>query len=198
MERLPAFLKDRYAADFHSADATFYHGRVAATTTAREKHWARWRAYVAPLGVDPYMRDTPYEHRARVLTGFAARVRSGYYGRGHQVCSGTVATAITAVGTTISLAMGLNPTKDGASDKLIPRLAQILQGWKAQDPPVIGKLPIEIDNPEFLTRIGQLPQANELDSAIGDLTLIAFYYLLRVGEYTVKSTRNNTKQTVQF
>jgi hypothetical protein len=28
--------------------------------------------------------------------------------------------------------------------------------------------------------------------------MIAFYYLLRVGEYTVKGSRNNTKQTVQF
>ena len=34
--------------------------------------------------------------------------------------------------------------------------------------------------------------------AIGDLSLIAFYYLLRIGEYTIKGTRNNTKQTVQF
>ena len=37
-----------------------------------------------------------------------------------------------------------------------------------------------------------------LDQAIGDLTLIAFYYLLRIGEYTIKGTRNKTKQTVQF
>jgi hypothetical protein len=34
--------------------------------------------------------------------------------------------------------------------------------------------------------------------AIGDLTLIAFYYLLQIGEYTVKGKRNNLKQTVQF
>jgi hypothetical protein len=42
------------------------------------------------------------------------------------------------------------------------------------------------------------PGANDLDKAIGDLTIIAFYYLLRVGEYTIKNKRNNTKQTVQF
>ena len=28
--------------------------------------------------------------------------------------------------------------------------------------------------------------------------MIAFYYLLRVGEYTVMGSRNNTKQMVQF
>jgi hypothetical protein len=38
--------------------------------------------------------------------------------------------------------------------------------------------------------------------AIGDLSLIAFYYLLRMGKYTVKRQRDHTKrakkQTVQF
>jgi hypothetical protein len=36
------------------------------------------------------------------------------------------------------------------------------------------------------------------EKASGDLLLIAFYYLLRIGKYTVKGKRNNTKQTVQF
>jgi hypothetical protein len=33
---------------------------------------------------------------------------------------------------------------------------------------------------------------------IGDLALIAFYYLLHVGKYSVKGKCNNTKQSVQF
>ena len=74
----------------------------------------------------------------------------------------------------------------------------MLAGWKKVDPPTVKKLPIAIDIPELLSAVGQLPDANELDKAIGDLTIIAFYYLLRVGEYTVKGHRNNTKQTVQF
>ncbi len=40
--------------------------------------------------------------------------------------------------------------------------------------------------------------ATELDRAVGDLALVAFYYLLRIGEYTTKGKRNETKQTVQF
>ncbi len=41
-------------------------------------------------------------------------------------------------------------------------------------------------------------EARELDPAVGDLTLIAFYYLLRIGEYTTKGARNNSKQTEEF
>ena len=40
--------------------------------------------------------------------------------------------------------------------------------------------------------------ATELKKAVGDCTLIVFYFLLRVGEYTVKSNRNDSKQTKQF
>ena len=33
---------------------------------------------------------------------------------------------------------------------------------------------------------------------MGDLDLIAMYYILRVGEYAVKKHKNETKQTEQF
>ncbi len=86
----------------------------------------------------------------------------------------------------------------GAQDKLIPRLAQMMDGWRKEDPPTIKKLPVGIDIPEYISLCSLRPLATEHDRAAADLILIAFYYLLRVGEYTMKSTRNNTKQTVQF
>ena len=33
---------------------------------------------------------------------------------------------------------------------------------------------------------------------MGDLVIVAMYYMLRAGEYTVKRRRNETKQTRQF
>lgn len=74
----------------------------------------------------------------------------------------------------------------------------MLDGWRKHDPPTSKKLPVEADVPEYLCKLGSSPQATELERAVGDLTVIAFYYLLRVGEYTCKGARNNSKQTVQF
>ena len=74
----------------------------------------------------------------------------------------------------------------------------MLEGWKQEDPPTLKKLPVEADIPEYIANIGYLPGATKTQKAIGDLVLIAFYYLLRVGEYTTKATRNNSKRTVQF
>jgi hypothetical protein len=74
----------------------------------------------------------------------------------------------------------------------------MLDGWRKTDPPPTKKLPVEADVPEYLCHMGQAKSATPLEAAVGDLTLVAFYYLLRVGEYTSKGSRNSTKQTVQF
>jgi hypothetical protein len=106
--------------------------------------------------------------------------------------------AITAVGQEIALASGCNPTKLTGSEKLIPQLQQIYDGWRKEDPPTIKQLPVEADVPEFVARRGLDPLASELDRVVGDMILVAFYYLLRIGEYTSKGKWNDTKQTVQF
>jgi len=93
---------------------------------------------------------------------------------------------------------GTNPTKSLGSEKFLYPLQVMLDGWRKVDPPTMKKLPIEVDIPELLANLGRKPDASPKDKAVGELTLIAFYYLLRVGEYTCKGTRNETKQTVQF
>ena len=74
----------------------------------------------------------------------------------------------------------------------------MLDGFRKADPPTTKQLPVEADVPKYLVKLGQDPEARELDLAIGDLTMIAFYYLLRIGEYTTKGSRNNSKQTQEF
>jgi hypothetical protein len=140
VDGLPPGLQDSYVRDFRLADETFRAGRLAVTSIARETRWQHWTTYLAPMGFDPYLQSTtfeqrqhwttylapmgfdPYlqsttfEQRIRSLTGFAQRVRTGYYGEGRQVQAATVTDAITAVGQTISLAIGHNPTKVIGSD----------------------------------------------------------------------------------
>ena len=43
--------------------------------------------------------------------------------------------------------------------------------------------------PEFLAELGMKKDATEMVKAVGDCAVIALYYLLRVGEYTVKKTK---------
>lgn len=123
--------------------------------------------------MDHYLQGTPYINQVHLLTGFAAFVRSGGTGRRCQVATQTVSTALTAIGQTIALAIGLS-----GSEKLIPRLSQMLDGWQKDNPATAKKLPVKADVPAYLCRLGAVPTATALEQAMGDLTLIAFYYLL--------------------
>ena len=62
----------------------------------------------------------------------------------------------------------------------------MLDGMRKVDPPTQKELPVEADVLEFLVQKSLLGKATEHEKAVADLTMIAFYYLLRVGEYTVK------------
>jgi hypothetical protein len=92
------------------------------------------------------------------------------------------------------MATNREPLKLPGKTSWIPELAQMLDGWENKDGPIKKMMPV----PEYLVKCGLQPGASERVCAVGDLALIAFYYLLRIGEYTVKGKRNNTKRTVQF
>jgi hypothetical protein len=49
-----------------------------------------------------------------------------------------------------------------------------------EDPPTMKKLPVEVDVCELLVKVGLASGASEKTKAVGDLCLIAFYYLLRI------------------
>ena len=163
--------------------------------------WRNW-CYVKHLGVDPYLQQVPYAKRVRCLTGFVAQTRTGLYGHRQQVQSSTVTGAITAIGQTITLACNKNPTKVLGSEKFLPALQIMVDGYTKADPPTQKKLPVEVDVPELLIKIGYGKSGSVQSQAVGDLVLIAFYYLLRISEYTVKSQQDRTKrikkQTIQF
>ena len=93
---------------------------------------------------------------------------------------------------------GINPTKNEGSKQLIYPLQVMMTGFRKEDPATVKKLPIEVDIPEYLASFGRRRKSSARDRAIGDLTLIAFYFLLRIGEYTMKRHRNDSKQTVNF
>ena len=62
-------------------------------------------------------------------------------------------------------------------------------------------LPVEIDVVEVCYQWGLLKYATAKDRRTGNLIVIAFYYLLRIGEYTCSHCNSQsvyTKRTVNF
>ncbi len=83
-------------------------------------------------------------------------------------------------------------------EKFLPALQVMMEAYSKEDPLTMKMLPVEVDVPELLVEMGYGKSGTLHAQTIGDLALIAFYYLLCIGEYTMKGKRNNTKQTVQF
>jgi hypothetical protein len=77
----------------------------------------------------------------QVVSGFMARVHTGYFDQEKQVKHCIVISAITAVGQMIALVCNNIPTKIIGSDKLIPWLQVMLDGYCKADPFAVKKLP---------------------------------------------------------
>jgi hypothetical protein len=130
--------------------------------------------------------------------GYAAHIRFEYFGKGKQVQASTVTSAITAIGKKIALGHKYQPNQTNRVQTIHHCIQELLDGYCIADPPTEKKLPIKADVPKLLFELGYGPSGTTLGKAVGDLTLIAFYYLLHMGEYTVQGTRNESKWTVQF
>ena len=110
----------------------------------------------------------------------------------------TVRPALTAISQTIEMDTGTNPVKLVGSNSFLLPLQLMLKGWSKEDPPKKKKLPVEADIPEFMANMGRQRDATELTKRVGDLALVAYYYLLRVGEYAASGSKATEKQTTQF
>ncbi len=82
-----------------------------------------------------------------------------------------------AVGQTIPLASNYNPTKVIGSEKFLPALQIMLDGYSKSDPPTRKMLLIKADVLDLLVEMGHGKGGTAHAKAIRDLSMIAFYYL---------------------
>ena len=152
------------------------------------------------MGIDPTLapETTSFKKKITKIMGFVGRAKSGDYGHGLQVANRKVTTALMAVGQAFSVDNRGNPLKPQGSRDYHHDVKVMLDRRKKDDPPTMNKLPIEVNIPEYLVEMVMEVDAGEGQNALANLTLIAFYYLLREGEHTCRKRRNDEKQTVQF
>ena len=138
------------------------------------------------------------------ITGFAARVRTGHYGLGHQVTVQSIYNSIAAINKTIELA-GLPSPLYHSHNKYNLQIELCLEGMQCEDPPAIPQLALPTTVPNHIHDEAYTTDCEcPWQKAIADLSQIAFYFLLRVSEYTKpRYTKYNgckvrATRTVQF
>ena len=184
---------------FRAANGAIANGVVDATHHERKRYWDHWVTFVQSHHMDPHLRSVPHIDQVELLSAFASKVRSGAFGRGHRIRAATVQVALRAVGATFELAGQPNPTYNAYSQVRCywKRLSQQIEGYRREDPPSRGQLAVPVSVAHLLATHAHSTAANAKSAATGHLSNIAFYYLLRVGEYTF-SGRKQRRRTRQF
>ena len=97
---------------------------------------------------------------------------------------------------------GVSPIYREPGKYLLP-LERMVENYRRQDQPPIPQLAVPVLVPESCYKIGMQKNATSRMRATGELTIITFYFLLRIGEYTIPSRiherwDNRLTRTVQF
>jgi hypothetical protein len=145
---------------------------------------------------DPYLLDSSKSIQQQLLLGFAARIRRGYYGKGTQVQAQTPETALRHVAQTLVLAGYPDPRRSYGSKDLDLPFSRLLRSYKTDDPAPQPQLALPVRAVQCAVN-HYTDQGTPTTCAIADLLTIAFFFLLRPGEYTMPSARSRTR-TVQF
>ena len=129
-----------------------------------------------------------------LITGFPQEVRSEKYDFGRDVKFLTVYKAVSSIikTTSLDLKKGTGPLKLIKTEWIRP-LEIVLGGFGKDDPPVINKLPVEVDIPECLYARGLEKYSTDNERGIGDWSLIPFYFLLRIVEYSIASDKKQLR-----
>jgi hypothetical protein len=170
------------------------HGVVAQTNRTRDKYWTDWTNFVNLCGLsNPLLPELPHPEQLALVQAFAHWVREGHAGRKDRVGAKRVSQALAAIATTFQLAHQPSPTyQDQGRATYWPALKQQIECYRREDPAPHPKLAVPITVPHYLVLQG-LSSINPKQRALGDLICIAFYFLLRVGEYTYKPPKERTR-----
>jgi hypothetical protein len=143
--------------------------------TERQRYWQAWEAHGSLYSDSPSNVLTQRALTDRLLT-FAVAVREGKYGLGNQVKVQFVAKALRLISQKLVLDGHPDPRRASpAQHALDLPISRLLKRYSDEDPPAEPKLAIPIST---ITSIVKNYRWTLHLSAVADLAIIAFFYLL--------------------
>ena len=135
------------------------------------------------MGLDPFLQA--FHDKVPFLQVFAQRVHTGSLAAGkNPIKSRSVEDYVRNVAQTF-LHVGANDPRLNSANNIDFRLQRTLKAWKSTDPAPLRVKPIPIS---VVRRIAALSRTTEshrpLFCATADMIIVAFFFLLRPGEYT--------------
>jgi len=159
-------------------------GAVARTNVVRKKYWRHWTTFTTLAKTDPFLNpNTVSEIERDIVTGaFASLVRQGTYEweRKIRVASGT--DTLSSILKTIKLAGKSSPIYHKYSTYQLA-IERMVGGYHRLDPLSVPQLAVPISLAKSSYKAGLLSK-DQATTHTRFLVIVAFYFLLRVGECT--------------
>jgi len=174
----------RFRRDFGIAQETVTSGVSAGRAKSADTSWRQWTAFTDSLGLDPFLEA--FADKVPILQVFGQRVRSGELAAdGNPIRARSVEDYIRHVAQTF-LHVGTDDPRLNTAGNIDFRLNRTYASWKKVDPPPNRVKPIPISVIRRIAFIAQTldPSVSPLLCATADMIIIAFFFLLRPGEYT--------------
>jgi hypothetical protein len=133
--------------DVLSAWEAIANGTVDNTAKRRQKYWKCWCDYCHCWNYPPFLTNRTSLECNIIVTAFAARVRTGYYGQGKGIKVGSVTEALGAISTSCQLAGQPSPVHKAHETFSLP-VARLVEGMKRLDAPAVPQLAIPVAVPK--------------------------------------------------
>lgn len=181
MANLDTATRDAFLADFRAANHAVSFGVTASRAAAANTHWSLWTDFCSQLAVDPLLQDV--EDPVVLLQVYLHRYRTGVIApRGRPVRARTAEDALRSVGQTFS-AMGAQDPRQTSQGHMDFRLTRQISYYKKQDPPPDRVKPVPVAVLLWILHAAAI-SPHSGTQAIADMIALAFFFLLRPGEYT--------------
>ena len=183
MSTLDPVKAHRFGGDLSIAHTTVLQGISSGRAASNATAWKSWIAFTSDLGLDPLLQA--FQDKIPFLQIFAHRVRLGELAaHGNPIKSRSVEDYVRHVAQTF-LQVGAHDPRLNSAHSIDFRLQRTLKAWKTTDPAPLRVKPIPIT---VIRRIAVLAQTSASHDATyraaADMIIMAFFFLLRPGEYT--------------
>jgi hypothetical protein len=176
--------RDALGCDWRAVTAALHANQSTHRCDSASATWRLWEGFCTRSNIRPDLQDVPGDP-VPILLLFAQQYRTGRIAPSERaVRSRTVEDAVRHVAQTFTRVGAVDPRLN-AFGALDFRLQAVLRSWKKADPPPTRVKPLPM---LVLRRAHHLAEANLHVSprlfAAGDCLILAFYFLLRPGEYS--------------
>ncbi|KAL3809642.1 hypothetical protein ACHAXA_003728, partial [Cyclostephanos tholiformis] len=171
----PAYLLrlfDRFRGDLSAAQATVLAGVSPGRATSNATAWSKWITFTA------------FQDKVPFLQIFAGRVHSGELAaRGNPVKSRSAEDYVRHIAQTF-LNMGTQDPRLDAAFHIDFCIQRTFRAWKQTDPAPLRVKPIPVTVIRHIAASATSALASPTYQAASDMIILAFFFLLRPGEYT--------------